>query len=233
MKWLKFSLLLNLILIPISVIYIVKKLQFYRDMKNDDEQRAFIQKSPDNYWRTREAVYEMLPGKQNSIVFMGNSLIDFCEWDELFNKPIINRGLAGETLDGVLKRVDQVTKFKPSKIFLLVCTNDMSGKFSNLDTIYTKYKQLVSRIKSSDPDCKIHIISELPRSDFAPASRMVKSLNKKLLHLSEEEHMAYINVYNDLATNDGRLNRRYTYDGLHMNGQGYLVMKKAIEPYIN
>jgi len=109
----------------------------------------------------------------------------------------------------------------------------LPGNFTNLDTIYNKYKRLVSRIRSGDPDCKIHIISELPRSDFSPASRMVKTLNKKLLNLSKEENMAYINVYRDLATNDGRLNRRFSYDGLHMNGKGYLVMKRAIEPYIN
>lgn len=232
-KLLRISLFFNLLLIPIAAVYVVKKLQFYRDMKNDAEQHAYLQKHPDNYWRTREAVYDVLPGKEHSIVFMGNSLVDFCEWNELFNKPIINRGLAGDTMDGMLKRVDQVTKFKPSKIFLLACANDLPGKFTNLDTIYNKYKRLVDRIKSGDPDCKIHIISELPRSDFAPASRLVQSLNEKLVNLSKEENIAYINAYNDLATDDGRLNRSFSYDGLHMNGKGYLVMKKAIEPYIN
>ncbi len=233
MKWLKFSLFLNALLIPVAAIYIVKKIQFYKDMKNDAEQHAYLKNHPDNYWRTRETLYDVLPGMKNSIVFMGNSLVDYCEWNELFDKPIINRGLAGDTMDGMLKRVDQVTKFKPSKIFLLACANDLPGNFTNLDTVYNKYKRLVSRIKSGDPNCKIHIISELPRSDFSPASRLVKTLNEKLASLSKEENMQYIDVYDALATNDGRLNKSFSFDGLHMNGQGYLVMKKAIEPYIN
>ncbi|WP_342644512.1 GDSL-type esterase/lipase family protein [Mucilaginibacter sp. CSA2-8R] len=233
MKWLKFSLILNLLLIPVAVIYVVKKLQFYTDMKKDAEQHAYQKKNPNSYWKAREEIYDVMPGKQNSIVFMGNSLVDNCDWSELFDKPIINRGLAGDTMDGMLRRVDQVIKFKPTKIFLLACANDLPGNYTNLDTIYNKYKRLVARIKSGDPQCKIHIISELPRSDFAPASRLVVPLNKKLVQLSKEENTAFINVYDNLASNDGRLNRSFSYDGLHMNGEGYMVMKKVIEPYVN
>jgi lysophospholipase L1-like esterase len=231
--FLRFSLLINLLLTPIAGLYLVKKYQFYQDMKRDSEQKNYAKNQPNSYWRTREAIYEMLPGKQKAIVFMGNSLVDFCEWSELFDRPIINRGLAGDTMDGILRRVDQVTRFKPAKIFLLVCTNDLPGPSTNLDTICTKYQRLIKRIRTGDSNCKIYIISELPRWDSSSIARLILPLNDKLFSLAKTENVNFINVYDKLATKDGLLSRQFSFDGLHMNGKGYLILKNSIEPYIN
>ena len=71
--------------------------------------------------------FRTLPNTKGEIIFLGNSITDYCEWSELFqNSKIKNRGISGDVTDGVLERLDEVTESKPSKIFLMIGINDLS-----------------------------------------------------------------------------------------------------------
>lgn len=46
---------------------------------------------------------EEMPIKNNIIVFLGDSIIEGANWDELFDNPnILNRGVSGDTSEDVL-----------------------------------------------------------------------------------------------------------------------------------
>jgi hypothetical protein len=91
-------------------------------------------KYPAYYWHSKDMFYH-LPDTRNEIVFLGNSITDGAEWFELLgNKRCRNRGISGDVTEGVLLRLDGVTKLKPSSIFILIGINAVSYTHLTLPT---------------------------------------------------------------------------------------------------
>ena len=61
----------------------------------------------------RTSLFQELEIPSKSIVFLGDSLTDRAEWAEFFpDKRIINRGVGGDTTEGVLNRLDEIIFFR-------------------------------------------------------------------------------------------------------------------------
>ena len=53
-------------------------------------------------------LYESYPKSKNDIVFLGNSITDRVDWNELLGKSNVrNRGISGDITFGVLQRLHQ------------------------------------------------------------------------------------------------------------------------------
>lgn len=61
----------------------------------------------------------------------------------------------------------------------------------------------------------------------------VAKLNAKIEILADQFNIPYLNVFSSLVDYSGRLDKKYTEDGLHINGEGYSVWKTLIEHYVN
>ena len=181
------------------------------------------------YYYHRKEQFEMLPDTENEIIMLGNSITDQCEWHELFgNINVKNRGIGGDDTDGVLERLDEVTKSKPAKIFVMIGTNDLAyGKTT--EHVIENYKTIIKRIQSASPETKIYIESVLP-VDYDIHSMKI---NGQLKEIVGENNLTYIDLFSVFKTDENKLNPKYSYDGLHLNGQGYMVWKKEIEKFIN
>ena len=79
-----------------------------------------------NYKKVIEEFKEK-PLNLNDIVFLGNSITaGGNDWSERLNIPNIkNRGIGGDTTDGVIARLDEIIYFKPKAVFLLIGINDL------------------------------------------------------------------------------------------------------------
>lgn len=87
-----------------------------------------------------------MPNDTSEIIFLGDSIIDFCNWHELFGKyNIKNRGISGDIINGVIDRLEEIVETKPKKIFLMIGTNDLGKKIS-VDNILSEYQKLVNLI---------------------------------------------------------------------------------------
>jgi lysophospholipase L1-like esterase len=233
-KLVLFSIVLNLVLAPIALLYFIRKVQFYKEMRRDAASLVFRKKMRTPYWEQRKTLFDVLPAPQNPIVFLGNSIIANCEWSELLNnKNIVNRGIGGDNLDGIISRIDQIIKMKPQKVFILASTNDLPGNFTNIDTIANKYSRLIAKIMSKLPDSKIFVYSELPRDDNAGAANLIAPLNAKIRQMAMRDKITYIDIYKYFANQDGTINHQYTNDGLHLKGQGYNLWKNIVQQYVN
>ena len=92
------------------------------------------------------------------IVFIGNSITNGAEWNELFpRKRVKNRGISGDTSEGVYDRLDALVKGKPAKIFVLIGINDISRGIE-VETIVQNMKQIVEKIQNESPKTKIYKI---------------------------------------------------------------------------
>jgi len=174
---------------------------------------------------------------KGKIVFLGDSLTDICDWSELLNNnDIINRGISFDTTDGVLNRISEVTRLNPSKVFIMIGINDI-GKGRSTKDIINNYKKILDYIKVNSKSTTIYVQSLLPinKDIFKTTTKdeNIINLNKELVELCNSYGVKYINLYPLFVVDNNKLNPEYTVGGLHVNGKGYLVWKKAIAQYCN
>lgn len=192
------------------------------------------------YYDQRKSLFEILPDTKNEIIFLGNSITDGSEWSELLeNAHAKNRGISGDTSEGVLFRLYQVTRVAPAKVFLLIGINDLARNISP-DTVYVNICRIVSTIRTKSPKTKIYVQSILPVNNtfktFAShtcRTPQVKELNEKLKDICPKLGATYVDVFSELKNpNDDLLNPMYTNDGLHLLGEGYKAWFKVIQPFL-
>lgn len=188
----------------------------------------------------RRSLFEVLPVLSSDIVFLGNSITDGCEWAELFNnRHVKNRGISADRSGWLLDRLDPIIEGHPKKLFLLIGTNDLADGVTP-DEIVANVAKLIDRFQNESRWTKIYVQSILPVNgkDFSKYknhyahSHLIVPTNKKLEALCDEKEVTYLDVWGALADHDGKLDKRYTNDGLHLMGDGYLVWRDAIKYHV-
>jgi lysophospholipase L1-like esterase len=192
------------------------------------------------YYDQRKSLFELLPDTKNEIIFLGNSITDGSEWGELVQNPRAkNRGISGDTSEGVLFRLYQVTRVQPAKVFLLIGINDLAKNISP-DTIYANICKIVSTIRTKSPNTKVYVQSILPVnntfktfSGHTSRTPQVKELNQRLEKICPKLGATYVDIFSELKNpNDDLLNPMYTNDGLHLLGEGYVAWLGVIRKYL-
>jgi len=189
------------------------------------------------------SLFEVLPrrGSGPTIVFLGDSLTDFCEWSELLGVPVINRGISGDTTADVLSRLDTVLTVHPSSVFLMVGIND-AVKGVSVESAAQNYRQIIQHIRASSPNTIIYAESVLPvyspmanlrvgRGRGPGINEWVRAMNQQISSLAENKSVFFVDLRDDLAQGE-ELNPRYSADGVHLNGAGYEVWKHKISPFL-
>jgi len=189
------------------------------------------------YYNQRLTLFESMPDTPNEIIMLGNSITDGCEWSELFqNSNIKNRGISGDITEGVLYRLDEVTRSKPAKVFLLIGINDLSRNIT-ADTVFENICKIATKIRSVSPATKVFIQSILPVNpafDNFPRHNTrtpdVLEINKKLEQWCKENNFGFVDLFHSF-TEKGTdfMNPEYSNDGLHLTGAGYLKWAEIIK----
>ena len=175
------------------------------------------------FYYQRATLFEVLPTSKSDIIFLGNSITNGGEWAELLRNPHAkNRGISGDTTQGVLDRLSTITKGKPSKIFLLIGTNDLSrGK--SMDEIAKNVEKIVERVNPKFNKFLGHMNRQ----------KDIAVLNAKIKAVAARHGVKYIDVYKSLVIpSTDVMNPEYTNDGLHLLGKGYLKWVEVLKPYL-
>lgn len=198
------------------------------------------------YKKTIENVFTHLNAvaKPGSVVFLGDSITDFFRLNEFFpGAYVINRGISGDTTDGVLNRLNEsVYQLSPSKVFLLIGTNDL-GNNKTVEYTAGNIRKIISEIKKNCPQTKIYLQSVYPVSrskdrkikKFIVRKRNntdISRLNDMLKIIADEMGITYIDVYSRLVDESGNIRTDYTVEGLHLTIQGYGAVAEVLRPYI-
>ncbi|MFK8101017.1 MAG: GDSL-type esterase/lipase family protein [Saprospiraceae bacterium] len=183
----------------------------------------------------RKSLFTVLETAPASIIFLGNSLTQQCEWAELFNNATIkNRGITGDMTTGVLARLDEIVVTKPTKLFLMIGVNDLL--FHRPPIILENYQQILQKIKKASPTTQVYVQSILPVNNALRSTGIknadIQVLNSGIQALAKAFGFPYLDLYQAFVTTEGRMNQNYTYDGIHLNGAGYLNWKQAIATYV-
>lgn len=180
----------------------------------------------------------------DNYLFLGDSITDYYDLDKFYEGlPVVNSGISGNRTTDILNDMkNRVYKYNPSKIFLLIGTNDFLDDVSD-DEIADNIGKIIKLIKENRPYAEIYLESIYPvnKNDDEKISlsmvsvrdnEHIKSVNDKLKELCKEEKITYIDLYSKLADDDGNLKLEYTIEGLHLSEDGYKVVTDAIFKYI-
>ena len=196
------------------------------------------------FYEKREEMYESMVSYPTDVVFVGDSQTDRCLWEEFYPQLTVKRrAIPGDTIDGVLSRMDSILATKPSTAFLLIGTNDLyaaahtkKGEPETIDEMMEDYAAILDTFATESPDTKVYVESVLPmregdynRKDY---NESIVEFNDRLSKLCEEKHVAYIDFWTPMAGEDGTLLEEYSLDGLHITAAAYRIMKDTIDPLI-
>lgn len=190
-----------------------------------------------SYYRQKVTQFMGIPDTDaGEVIFLGDSITDIAEWSELLKNPKIkNRGISGDKTAGILNRLSEVTDRKPARIFLMIGINDIAEGVPD-SVILANYTQIIRRIRLASPATKLYVQSILPTNDaFTEFARHqhqeahIQSVNQQLEILSAQRGCTYVNLYNEMCDNVGKLSSAYTNDGLHLTGAGYQVWKGILQ----
>jgi len=168
------------------------------------------------------------------ILFMGDSLIEFFDWQRRFpSHEVVNLGVAGETVEGLLFRITGMLKtyHSPDLIFIMTGINNVAGK--DLDFIDT-YRRVCKQLLDGYPGVRIFINSLLPNLLPWMSADSLRSVNRSLEKLAKENEAEYLNVYPAFLDKEGNPVRDYLLDdGVHLSEKGYAVWADMLEMVIN
>lgn len=192
------------------------------------------------FYNQRNTLFDKLPISNKDIIFLGNSITNGGEWTELFNNSRVkNRGISGDVCEGVYDRLYNILEGTPKKIFLLIGINDVARGASAVEVV-SGIEKIVRKIQTDSPRTKIYVQSLLPVNEklnmfqgHTSKHEVVKDINKQLAEETNHWGVNFIDLYPHFLSSDGlRMDTKYTNDGLHLLGEGYVLWFCLINKYV-
>lgn len=187
------------------------------------------------YWRERTSFFHAF-GHKADVVMLGDSLTDGAEWREMFaDQLVVNRGIDGDTTEGVLARLDDIVSLKPKAVFVMIGINDFSDASRSAEDVFLTYRSLVSRLTRSS--ITVVVQSTLQCNETKGAWKSCTAINSKISQLNTRlatlasRRVSYVDLTPVLVARGG-LRDELTYDGVHLNAQGYQLWKNAITRFM-
>ena len=170
-----------------------------------------------------------------NILFICHSLIEFFDWQGRFpDHKVANLGVAGETVEGLLARIDRTIKKHPSAdlIFLVTGLNNIAMEdFKFFDS----YKKIIEKLSCAYPNARIFVNSVLPTLilEFIP-DKWIQDVNISLKKLARDVGVEFLDIYRHFIDGQGKaIKDLFLDDGVHLSERGYGVWTNTIEGIIN
>lgn len=178
--------------------------------------------------------------QKGGIVFSGDSIIEFFPIKKYLgqDKEIYNRGIAGIDSIWLLNHIEQqVLAVQPSKIFILIGTNDL-GMGKSISEVCQNINQMISQIKRSLPKCQTFLLSILPVNSDDDYKQRVKIRTNSSIEAANHILAAlpgatYLDLYHTMLDDQKQLAPSFTTDGLHLSQDGYKHVSKFLLSYLS
>lgn len=192
-----------------------------------------------NNYRERIKEFKNVPLKTGDIVFIGDSNTEYAKvlFSKLNDAAVKNRGISGDVTDGVLIRLDEITYFKPTKVFILIGTNDLFNlcyqkQIPSLEYITNNIFKIAGIIHNKSPETKVYLQTILPNADTFVNDQINKA-NEIIRSHGKEKKYEVIDLNASFVDEAGSIKKELTYDGTHLNKAGYEVWVTVIKPYVD
>ena len=135
---------------------------------------------------------------------------------------------------------ERVYKYNPTKVFLLIGTNDIEWEDSDKlnEEVYNNIKKIAQKIRKNRKNAKVYVLSILPVNNNMSGAHdrhisEIKTINKKLENFCKnEKYITYVDAFDGLTNSDEMFYEGYTKDGLHPNDLGYAKITEMLMKYM-
>ncbi|MFM7470967.1 MAG: GDSL-type esterase/lipase family protein [Nodosilinea sp. LVE1205-7] len=150
----------------------------------------------------------------------------------------LNQGISGENSRGLLTRLNLLDHNTPDTIFMMIGINDLIWGGADADLV-GNIRAAVQYLKTSHPQAQIVVQSILPHggpeATWEGRDRLLRvtpqrivGINSQIKQIASDNGVTYLNLYPLFVNGEGYLRPDLTTDGLHLNGNGYLVWRTAL-----
>ncbi|MEZ9259729.1 SGNH/GDSL hydrolase family protein [Vibrio splendidus] len=164
------------------------------------------------------------------LVMFGDSITEWAPWADIFRDiSMVNRGLAGDTTTGMLRRIDTTLNVKPKLVCFMAGINDLAQGY-DVDHIYQNYIDMLKVWQEND--IRILVQSTLyVGSKLQGLNPSVELLNRKISEYCSQQGIAFLDVNSVLSPNK-LLSNEYSCDDLHLNAKAYQAWAEVLQPTI-
>lgn len=167
---------------------------------------------------------------QADLVMFGDSITEWAPWADIFRDiSMVNRGLAGDTTSGMLRRIDTTLNVNPKLVCFMAGINDLAQGY-DVDHIYQNYIDMLEVWQEND--IRILVQSTLyVGSKLQGLNPSVERLNRKISEYCDQQGIAFLDVNSVLSPN-GLLSNEYSCDDLHLNAKAYQAWAEVLQSTI-
>jgi lysophospholipase L1-like esterase len=224
-----------IVLMLSNVVCIFLLLNIQRNISNAKSKREMALSFQDTLkyddnplYKEQSALFEVYQPRNVQMVMLGSSFTQRVEWHELLNRhDIANQGIGSDITEGYLHRLQYVKMLNPQICFIEAGANDLLKKIP-IDSIYHNMTLIVKQLESAIPEIVItkcfYVTASYP--NYLEYNLKVDSLNQRLAQLNK---VTWIDINPQINVNHQRNPAFALADGIHLNAQGYLIWKQAIE----
>ncbi len=183
--------------------------------------------------------------EKGNIVLLGDCVIERLDMKtQLDNHIIYNNGISGDTTvllkESLYKRC---IKYKPSKVFIAIGSNDLGFDQRNVKEIYNNIIEITKEIQKRSSETKIHILSVIPvntvNRDYINREYVdardnfdISMINYYLRNYARRNGIKYVDTSKEVRNSFDQLDLNYTLDGFHLNENGYEKVSNMILKYV-
>lgn len=162
------------------------------------------------------------------VVMLGDSLTEYQpDWAGLLDERAVNMGIGGDTADHALTRLDAVIAHKPKVVAIMLGINDvLSGR--KAPEIAAEIERIAEKLSIAGTVPIIESTLLTAPSHRTPAATVeVRALNQMLAAWSAAHRIDFLDLNAALSDPNG-LREEFTWDGLHLKGEGYRLWSNAL-----
>ena len=165
----------------------------------------------------------------NRVVFLGDSITDFWDLQEFFpDRPYVNRGIGGQKTSQMVLRFHQdVVNLNPSAVVILAGINDIGAGVA-VEQIEDNYAAMAEMARANHIRVFWGSVLPVEKSRRAFPPEKIMALNQWLQSYCRNSGATYVDYWNRLADSNGFLLDNLSTDGVHLNPDGYSVMRSAL-----
>ena len=206
------------------------------DDAQDFEYFYFLMQQKNKEISLLNAIKQRIQFKKNqfnqtkNITLIGHSILDQWNVSKINNLEVNNLGISGiSTQEYIQYIINEKLLTTVSPIVLIMSgTNDIVKSAWSNEMIANNIQKLVDYILNINSDVKIYFLEITPTAFRQDRNNIhIRELNDYLK--SHLENVTWVNLYYQFLNQYGKLDLKYSYDGLHLNKQGYQLLTEILE----
>ena len=181
------------------------------------------------YYDMRKAGFDV-DNARYDIVMLGDSITEGGNWGAMFpGLSIANRGIGGDTTEGMSRRLDSVIGVAPRKVFFMAGVNDIAIDSQTAAQVFERYRSIVDTLRQARIEVVVQSTLLVGPAFPLAINGVIRDFDVRLQAYCASGACTYVDL-NPILAPTGTLDLRYTVDHLHLNELGYKAWREKIAP---